>query len=57
MIFKASEVLLFNRRLSAVEAHERNLVNQVVPDRDFKKVCEEKLALFSKIPQNVNSKH
>ena len=52
-LFKASEVLLFNRRLNAVEAFERNLVNQVVPEKDFKKVCDEKLALFAKIPQNV----
>lgn len=52
-LFKASEVLLFNRRLNAVEAFERNLVNQVVPEKDFKKVCDEKLALFAKIAQNV----
>lgn len=46
-------MLLFNKRLNAQEAYERNLVNEIVADKDFHKVCEQKLEKFSKIPKKV----
>lgn len=47
---------MFNKRLSAQEACERNLVNEVVADKEFQRVCNEKLEAFSKIPKMVKEK-
>ena len=49
---KAKEVLLFNRKLSAFEAYERGLLNEVIPSDRFQIEISKKLEEFSKIPKN-----
>ena len=51
---KAKEVLLFNRKLNALEAYERGLVNEVIPSDRFQIEISKKLEEFSKIPPNVS---
>ena len=51
---KAKEVLLFNQKLSAFEAYERGLVNEVIPSDRFQIEISKKLEEFSKIPKNVS---
>lgn len=48
---KANELLLFNRKLSAQEAYERNLVNEVIPHDEFAERCDNKLQELSKLPK------
>ncbi|XP_060075320.1 enoyl-CoA delta isomerase 2-like [Ylistrum balloti] len=49
---KASELLIFNRKITAVEAMERNLVTEVIPDHAFQQETSAKVAKFAKLPKN-----
>ncbi len=51
---KASEILLFNRKLNAQEAFERNLINEIIPLKDFSKIVWEKIERISKLSPKVN---
>jgi peroxisomal 3,2-trans-enoyl-CoA isomerase len=53
---KAKEVLLFNRKLNAIEAYERGLVNEVIQNDKFQVEVEKRIQEFSKLPKNVSSK-
>jgi hypothetical protein len=46
-------MLMFNRKLTAQEAFERNLVTEVVPDELFEKRVLERLTEVSKLPKEV----
>ena len=50
---KASEFLIFNRKLNAQEALERNLVTEVIPDSEFQTKAWEKIEAISKLPKEV----
>lgn len=52
---KASEFLLFNRKLTAQEAFERNLVTEVLSHDKFETEVWKKIEEFSKLPREVNS--
>lgn len=47
---KASELLLFNKKISATEAFNRNLVTEVIPDSMFQKETQTKVETFAKFP-------
>uniref|UniRef100_A0A914YDE4 ACB domain-containing protein n=1 Tax=Panagrolaimus superbus TaxID=310955 RepID=A0A914YDE4_9BILA len=47
---KASEFLLFGRKLTAEEACERNLVNEVFPATTFLEECNRRIAEYAKLP-------
>ena len=51
---KASELLLFNKKISAAEAFNRNLVTEVIPDNSFLKETQMKIESLSKLPKEVN---
>lgn len=53
---KASELLLFNQKISAVEACERNLVTEVIPDGVFAKETEAKIKQYAAFPPLSMSK-
>ncbi|KAK3086784.1 hypothetical protein FSP39_023346 [Pinctada imbricata] len=48
---KASEILLFNKKITAVEACERNLVTEVFPDHAFKSETETRIQQYAKLPK------
>lgn len=48
---RANEILLFNRKLNAQEALERNLVTEVIPHVKLEQKAWEKIAEFSKLPK------
>lgn len=50
---KASEILLFNRKLNAQEAFERNLVNLVFPHDQMEELFKQKLEEYSKLNCHV----
>lgn len=50
---KASEFLLFNRKLTAQEAFERNLVTEIISHDDFQTKAWKKVEEFSKLPREV----
>lgn len=54
VFLKASEILLFNRKLNAQEAYERNLINEIIPVKDFSKIVWEKIERISKLSPKVN---
>ncbi|MFH4982712.1 hypothetical protein AB6A40_009421 [Gnathostoma spinigerum] len=47
---KAAEVLLLSRKLTALEAYERNLVTEVFPDATFKEESEKRILEYSLLP-------
>ncbi|XP_053570672.1 enoyl-CoA delta isomerase 2 isoform X2 [Bombina bombina] len=49
---KASEVLLFNKKLTAHEACKLGLVTEVFPDSTFQREVWEKLKVYSSLPKN-----
>jgi enoyl-CoA hydratase/carnithine racemase len=53
LIKKASEFLIFNQKLNAQEALERNLVTEVIPDSEFQTKAWEKIEAISKLPKEV----
>ena len=50
---KASELLLFNKKISAAEAFNRNLITEVIPDGSFAKETSNKVDNFAKLPREV----
>ncbi|XP_045192757.2 enoyl-CoA delta isomerase 2-like isoform X2 [Mercenaria mercenaria] len=52
---KASEMLLFNKKISAAEAFNRNLVTQVIPDDVFTKETSAKVQAIAKLPKESMS--
>ena len=48
---KAAEFLIFNRKLTASEALERNLVTEVIPHNEFQFKAWQKVEAFSKLPK------
>lgn len=50
---KASELLLFNKKISAAEAFNRNLVTQVIPDDVFAGETKAKIESIAKLPPQV----
>ena len=51
---KASELLLFNKKISAAEAYNGNLVTEVVPDSMFHKETQAKIEAYAKFPPQVS---
>ena len=51
---KASELLLFNKKISAAEAYNRNLVTEVIPDSMFQKETQAKIEAYAKFPPQVS---
>lgn len=49
---KASEMLLFNKKLTAAEACEVGLVTEVFPDRSFQKEVWARLEAYASLPKN-----
>ncbi|XP_008306282.1 enoyl-CoA delta isomerase 2 [Cynoglossus semilaevis] len=49
---KASEVLLFNKKLTAVQACELGLVTEVFPDSSFQTEVWRRLKAYAKLPPN-----
>uniref|UniRef100_A0A8B9KKA5 Enoyl-CoA delta isomerase 2 n=1 Tax=Astyanax mexicanus TaxID=7994 RepID=A0A8B9KKA5_ASTMX len=49
---KASEVLLFNKKLTAAQAYELGLVTEVFPDNSFQSEIWTKLKAYAKLPPN-----
>ena len=47
---RAVEMLVCEKKISAEEALERNLVTEVIPHENFHKVCQERLALLASLP-------
>lgn len=51
---KANELLLFNVKLNAQEAKERNLVTQVFPDQTFQTEAWNRVKQIASFPPNVS---
>uniref|UniRef100_UPI003AAA6FCA enoyl-CoA delta isomerase 2 n=1 Tax=Centroberyx gerrardi TaxID=166262 RepID=UPI003AAA6FCA len=49
---KASEMLLFNKKLTAVQACEQGLVTEVFPDSSFQSEVWTRLKAYAKLPRN-----
>ncbi|XP_050397648.1 enoyl-CoA delta isomerase 2 isoform X1 [Patella vulgata] len=47
---KASELLLFNKKITAKEALERNLVTEVFPDHSFQKETTTRVEQYAQLP-------
>ena len=52
-LLQANEMLLFNRKITAEQALERNLVSQVIPDKDFHEVTSKIIDQYAKFPPQV----
>ncbi|CAI5671215.1 unnamed protein product [Oreochromis niloticus] len=50
---KASEMLLFNKKLTAVQACELGLVTEVFPDSSFQSEVWTRLKAYAKLPRNL----
>ncbi|WAR12960.1 ECI2-like protein [Mya arenaria] len=48
---KASELLLFNKKISAAEAYNRNLITAVIPDDVFVKETQATIQAIAKLPR------
>uniref|UniRef100_A0A8C3XX71 Enoyl-CoA delta isomerase 2 n=1 Tax=Catharus ustulatus TaxID=91951 RepID=A0A8C3XX71_CATUS len=51
---KASEMLLFNKKLTAAEACAQGLVTEVFPDSSFQKEVWARLEAYASLPKNVS---
>uniref|UniRef100_A0A7N8Y322 Enoyl-CoA delta isomerase 2 n=1 Tax=Mastacembelus armatus TaxID=205130 RepID=A0A7N8Y322_9TELE len=51
-VAKASEMLLFNKKLTAVQACELGLVTEVFPDSSFQSEVWTRLKAYAKLPRN-----
>lgn len=51
---QASEVLLFNKKLTAVEASDLGLVTEVFPDSSFQAEVWSRLKNYGKLPPKVS---
>ncbi|XP_041376309.1 enoyl-CoA delta isomerase 2-like [Gigantopelta aegis] len=47
---KANEMLLFNKKLTALEAFNRNLVTEIIPEQSFVEETDKKMKMFSELP-------
>lgn len=47
---KAGELLLFNKKITAQEAFDRNLVSRVIPDDVYQKETEQLMAYYGSLP-------
>lgn len=56
LLLKASEMLLFNKKLTAAEACGLGLVTEVFPDSSFQAEVWSRLKSYGKLPPKV-SKH
>ncbi|XP_035812878.1 enoyl-CoA delta isomerase 2, mitochondrial isoform X1 [Amphiprion ocellaris] len=54
-VAKASEMLLFNKKLTATQACELGLVTEVFPESSFQMEVWSRLKAYAKLPPNVNS--
>ncbi len=52
-IRRATDILVFNRQLTAQEALDRGIVTEVIPTQDFNTTVWSKIESFSKLPKNV----
>ncbi|KAE9550861.1 hypothetical protein FO519_005923 [Halicephalobus sp. NKZ332] len=50
---KASEILVFGRKLTAQEAYERNLVTAVLPAASFREEANKRVAEIAQLPPNT----
>jgi len=50
---KASEFLLFNRKLTAKEAFERNLLTEVIEHTQLEAKAWKRIEEYSKLPKDV----
>lgn len=50
---QAGELLFFNKKITAQEAEERNLVTRVFPENVFKKETDALVAYYSTLPPKV----
>lgn len=50
---QASEMLLFNKKLTAAQACELGLVTEVFPDSSFQSEVWTRLKAYAKLPRNV----
>ena len=53
IIFQASEILIFGRKLTAQEAYERNLVTAVLPAASFREEANKRVAEIAQLPPNT----
>lgn len=52
---QATEMLLFNKKLTAVQACELGLVTEVFPDSSFQSEVWTRLKAYAKLPRNVST--
>ena len=52
-IRNATDILVFNRQLTAQEAFDRGIVNQIIPSQDFESTVWKIIESYSKLPKNV----
>lgn len=53
-VLQASEMLLFNKKLTATQACELGLVTEVFPDSSFQSEVWTRLKAYAKLPPNVS---
>ena len=51
---QANEMLLFNKKINAAEACERNLVAEVFPEHVFQQEAWDRVAKYAQLPPEVN---
>jgi Delta3-Delta2-enoyl-CoA isomerase len=56
-IRRATDILVFNRQLTAQEALDRGIVTEVILAPDFNTTVWSKIESFSKLPKNVTHKN
>lgn len=49
-IFQAAEILLFGKKLTAMDAYSRNLITAVFDHADFERKTTELIAQFANLP-------
>lgn len=54
---QASEMLLFNKKLTALQAYQLGLVTEVFPDTSFQSEVWSRLQAYAKLPPNVRHTH
>ena len=48
---KAVELLIYEKKITAVEAMERNIVNEVIEQSDFQRISQERLEFYASLPR------
>ena len=51
---KAGEILFFNKKITAQEAYDRNLVTRVIPDAQFQQETAELIKYYGSLPPLVS---